>query len=178
MIFTLAPLHSSWTFSFLGSAQGMRQWRGGDMWPSSAKWLELYVEASSSSAFHSGGATPPTRVVLALPLFGHCWQFTLSCMVMLKEKGMSCCKALSYHAGQSRWSPAVILADQGANPGELPRIRLALTKASPPSTWYYPSRIPTKIAFALHLTNCAPPKDYLCDKCWGMNLQYCCCLSW
>lgn len=49
-------------------------------------------------------------LALLLPHSSHCPQFTLSCKVMLKEKGMchpETCE--SYHSGQPRWIPAVSL---------------------------------------------------------------------
>ena len=81
------------------------------MWSSSAKWLKLYVEASSSLAFHSAGATPPARADFAssplqtLPTIPLILQ-----KATVKGKEMCHCETLSCHPGQPRWSPAVSLA--------------------------------------------------------------------
>lgn len=80
------------------------------MWPSTAKWLKLYVEASSSLPFHSAGQLLLPGLTLLLSHSSHCPQFTPSCKVMLKEKGMCHRETLSYRLGQPRWSPAVSLA--------------------------------------------------------------------
>lgn len=108
MTFLFPLLCSSWTSFFLGCLYVRSEEKGicGLHWPSGRSCMWKPVDPQCFTVHRQ---LPLPRLALLLSHSNQCPQFSLSCKVMLKEKGLCHPETLNYHLGQHRWSPALSL---------------------------------------------------------------------